>query len=69
MNPFADDLPGVPPCPKCGNDGNGLEWAFAFTPIPYAQCACLKCGAHGVPALTYRQAVENFKSGKLEDLE
>ena len=68
MNPFQDDLPDVPPCPQCDNRGAGLEWAFDLSlPVTSAQCACLKCGAHGVPALTYAQAVENFKAGKLED--
>ena len=68
MNPFTDELPVVPPCPQCGNDGDGLEWAFDLgVLLSSAQCACLKCGAHGVPALTYEQAIENFKSGRLED--
>lgn len=66
MNLF-DEMPEIPPCPKCAHDGEGLQWAF---PAPWsesygdgAQCCCLNCSFHAELAADYATAVENFKSG------
>lgn len=70
MNPLHDSMPDIPACPRCGHDGEGLNWSCpdAFKSISFerVQCACLACGAHGEVGIGYEQAVENFKAGKLE---
>lgn len=70
MNPLHDSMPDIPACPKCGHDGEGLNWSFPDMmrrlSLTRVQCACLACGAHGETAATYSEAVENFKAGKLE---
>lgn len=67
MNIF-DDMPDIPACPKCGHDGEGLNWAFPDKPFTGAtvMASCLACGFHGRAMLSYAAAIEAFTAGESE---
>lgn len=72
MNIF-DEMPDIPPCPKCGHDDNGLNFAF---PIEFqsldqqfsqVQAACLACGFHAAARADYSAAIDAFVAGLPEE--
>lgn len=66
MSPF-DDMPNIPPCPKCGHAGDGLNWTFPLDgKMKTVQCACLACGFHGAERESYDEAAKAFKAGEAE---
>jgi len=71
MNPFSDEFPEIPACPRCGHTGDGLQWSFPeaswMRSFHLVQCACLACGAHGIPRWTYEDAAASFKAVELEE--
>lgn len=70
MNIF-DDMPDIPPCPKCSHSGEGLQWAFpddawqGFVATA-VQCACLACGFHAARKPNYAEAIGAFKAGEAD---
>lgn len=70
MNIF-DEIPGIPECPHCGHEGEGLQFAIpdsAMTAHGFSlvQASCLACGAHGPTRPSYAEAVKSFRAGEVE---